>query len=454
MQHLFFVFAILCLAPSLAAQNPNCRPVIVAYNGLATTLLPINTDADPETDLIGVRVKATDFIRYCSSPCGAKGFQYRIRKVGEGVGFPADSTVLFTCEEQFTQEVEIWASDPQGNMAFVLVYIVIQDNLEKCNGQVQPILPNCSSDAMRPTLLALHGLSANIVPSATGGTARVAASDLVLSRNDNCPGPIPLRIRKSGQGTGVPTTASVSFNCNELGVQEVEIWTGDLQKNWTYVNTYVFVQDNGLNSSDCKVATPGCSPDKIPMAIELLNGLAVNIAASGRVKLRATDWLRKRTDNCSVPVALRISKTWDETSAPPMGTEVEFTCAELGQQEVKVWSRDLAGNWSYAVSYVIVQDSYGSCGQMKSNRSDETASSFKETGELRLFPNPAVDAFALKSSGEPFSRIDMIDMMGRKVRNIELDQPVHQHTLQVSDLPAGIYQVRAGGQVIQMVVAH
>ncbi len=445
MQHLFFAFLLLSFAHSIAAQNPNCRPTIVVHNGLAATLQPLNTDADPETDMVGIRVKATDFLRSCTTACGVTDFKYRIRKVGNGSGIPADSTVLFTCADMGTQEVEVWAIDPQGNADFALTYILVQDNLGQCGAPVQLLLPGCSSDVMRPTLLTINGLSTNIVPSATGGTARVSAGDLVLSRTDNCSNSIPLRIRKRGQGTDVPTTTSVSFNCTELGIQEVEVWAGDLKKNWTYAITYVFVQDNGLNGSDCKVVTPGCSPDLTPMAIELLNGLSVNIGASGRVKLRAEEWLRKRTDNCSVPVSLRIRREGDLL----LNTTGEFDCSSLGTQEIEIWSRDLAGNWSFAKSYVIVQDNIGNCGQMKS-RSTEP----KKSGHLRLSPNPAAQAFVLESNGEPLSRIVMTDMMGRTVRNIELGQPTYQYTIQVADLQSGVYQVRADEQVLRVVVAH
>lgn len=453
MKHLLVAFILLCLAHFMAAQNPNCRPTIVVRNGLAATLQPINTDADPEADVLGIWVKATDFLRSCTSPCGVTEFKYRIRKGGDGIGIPADSTVLYTCADIFSQviqEVEIWAIDPQGNADYALTYIIVQDNLGLCGAPVQPLLPSCSSDVMRPTLLTLNGLSTNIIPSATGGTARVLAGDLVLSRTDNCSNSIPLRIRKRGQGTGVPTTTSVSFNCNELGIQEVEVWAGDLKKNWTWAITYVFVQDNGLNGSDCKVAAPSCSPDVTPMAIEVLNGLSVNMGTSGRVKLRVEEWLRKRTDNCSVPVALRISKEGELL----LNTTVEFSCSELGTQEVEIWSRDLAGNWSYAKSFALVQDNIGNCGQMKSSRSNEASILTKTAGPLRLSPNPATQAFVLESTGEPLSRIVMMDMMGRTVRNIELGQGEYQHTVQVADLPAGVYQVRAGGQVLQVVVAH
>lgn len=74
MRHLLLTFTILHFAGFLAAQNPNCRPVIIAQNGLAAPVAPLNTDADPEADEIGLVLKVTDFLRSCYSSCGATSF--------------------------------------------------------------------------------------------------------------------------------------------------------------------------------------------------------------------------------------------------------------------------------------------------------------------------------------------------------------------------------------------
>jgi len=114
MRHLLLAFTFLHFAGFLAAQNPACRPVIITQNGLAAPLAPLNTDADPETDEIGLVLKATDFLRSCHSPCGATSFQYRIRRVGFGTAFgvPQDTTVRFDCADLGAKEVELWAIDP------------------------------------------------------------------------------------------------------------------------------------------------------------------------------------------------------------------------------------------------------------------------------------------------------------------------------------------------------
>jgi hypothetical protein len=60
-------------------------------------------------------------------------------------------------------------------------------------------------------------------------------------------------IRKCGQGAGFPVDGNnnpitnVTFNCNELGTQCVELWSIDLAGNADYCETYIIVQDNAGN---------------------------------------------------------------------------------------------------------------------------------------------------------------------------------------------------------------
>ncbi|MCC7506850.1 MAG: T9SS type A sorting domain-containing protein, partial [Saprospiraceae bacterium] len=70
-------------------------------------------------------------------------------------------------------------------------------------------------------------------------------------------------IRKSGQGTGFPVDAfgqpitNVTFTCDELGTQPVELWAQDLAGNAAYCETYVIIQDpfNNCNNPSGPNAT-------------------------------------------------------------------------------------------------------------------------------------------------------------------------------------------------------
>jgi len=318
----------------------------------------------------------------------------------------------------------------------------------------QSFSTGCQPDGLAPALVLHNGLAVNIAPSVTGGAARVLASDFVASKADNCSNSVRLRIRRAGMGTGVPATNALTFTCSDLGFPEVEIWAGDLKGNWTRAITYAFVQDNEVSGSNCKVLASDCASDQIPATMEILNGITAPIGANGRLSLRVEEWMHKRTDNCGISVALRIRRPeWGAEGTPPTTTQVEFTCSDLGTQEVEIWSRDLAGNWGYVQSYVIVQDNSGSCGQMQGDAEDRSPAKSSDP-HLRLCPNPVTDAFWLESLGEPFSRVEVTDLAGRVVRQSDLGQPVQQHSLSVGDLPAGMYMVRVGGQVLQVVIRH
>ena len=78
----------------------------------------------------------------------------------------------------------------------------------------------------------------------------VWASDIDQGSFDNCPEDLTLAIRRAGDGA--PTTAeeaialgqSVTFTCNDLGTQSVELYAIDGEGNFDFVSTYVIIQDN------------------------------------------------------------------------------------------------------------------------------------------------------------------------------------------------------------------
>ncbi|HAD13259.1 MAG TPA: hypothetical protein DCF33_12580, partial [Saprospirales bacterium] len=104
-------------------------------------------------------------------------------------------------------------------------------------------------DCKAPTVVCINGLSVNIMPTSM---ITLWASDFLQYTEDNCTpdGQVKIGIRKCGTGTGFPVDANgnpitnVTFNCNELGTQCVELWAIDAQGNADYCETYVIVQDN------------------------------------------------------------------------------------------------------------------------------------------------------------------------------------------------------------------
>jgi hypothetical protein len=99
-------------------------------------------------------------------------------------------------------------------------------------------------DCKAPTIVCLNGLSVNIMPT---GMITIWATDFIQYLSDNCtPNDlIKVGIRKAGTGSGFPDfVTSVTFDCNELGQQFVEVWAIDANGNADFCLTYINVQDH------------------------------------------------------------------------------------------------------------------------------------------------------------------------------------------------------------------
>ncbi len=99
-------------------------------------------------------------------------------------------------------------------------------------------------DCKAPTVVCMNGLSINIMQT---GMITLWDTDFLQYTYDNCTpaAQIKIAIRKSGTGTGFPYGVhSVTFDCNEIGKQLVEIWAVDAYGNADYCETFVIVQDH------------------------------------------------------------------------------------------------------------------------------------------------------------------------------------------------------------------
>lgn len=123
-----------------------------------------------------------------------------------------------------THKVEWIAADGCGNQSICKYEFVVKD---------------CKA----PTIVCLNGLSVNIMPT---GMISIWATDFLQYMSDNCTPNDLLKvgIRKAGTGTGFPFETGVTFDCNELGQQFVEIWVIDAYGNADFCQTYVTVQDH------------------------------------------------------------------------------------------------------------------------------------------------------------------------------------------------------------------
>ena len=118
-------------------------------------------------------------------------------------------------------------------------------------------------DCKAPTIVCNNGLSVNIMPT---DMVQMWAIDFLKYAEDNCTPPTPnhanpnklvFGVRKAGSGNGFPLDAngdpitSVTFDCSELGTQNVELWSVDLAGNADFCVATIDVQDNsGFCGSD------------------------------------------------------------------------------------------------------------------------------------------------------------------------------------------------------------
>lgn len=99
-------------------------------------------------------------------------------------------------------------------------------------------------DCKAPTVVCMNGLSINIMQT---GMITLWDTDFLQYTSDNCTpaSQIKIGIQKAGAGNTFPVDQhSVTFDCNEIGKQFVEIWAVDAYGNADFCTTFVIVQDN------------------------------------------------------------------------------------------------------------------------------------------------------------------------------------------------------------------
>jgi hypothetical protein len=102
-----------------------------------------------------------------------------------------------------------------------------------------------------------------------------------------------------------------------------------------------------------------------------------------------------------------------------------------------------------------LQGYFDNCFELVPNSNCELISLAPEVPQvsgLMLMPNPTQSATLVQVKSGTFSKIEVVDMLGRIVRNIDTGVPVQEYTLQTTDLQSGIYAVRVGGRVLELAV--
>ncbi|HAD11135.1 MAG TPA: hypothetical protein DCF33_01730 [Saprospirales bacterium] len=128
-------------------------------------------------------------------------------------------------------------------------------------------------DCEAPTLVCMNGLTGNLTQT---GVISLFASDFLLDADDNSTPDdfLVFGIRKCGQGVGFPLDAnnnpqiSISFDCNELGPQCVELWGLDAYGNADRCDTYMIIQDNNSNCGNGSATVAGALKTEMNEGLE------------------------------------------------------------------------------------------------------------------------------------------------------------------------------------------
>ncbi len=128
-------------------------------------------------------------------------------------------------------------------------------------------------------------IATSLMPST--GEITIWATDFEAGSSfDNCDDyeDLRFRIRKVGQfdapNNTVPSanSTSVTFDCNEIGTQWVDLWVGDLNNNWDHCRTYIVIQDpNGVCGGSEMARIAGSVKNEMDEEIE---NVTIEIAGS------------------------------------------------------------------------------------------------------------------------------------------------------------------------------
>ncbi|MEM6321028.1 MAG: cohesin domain-containing protein [Bacteroidota bacterium] len=110
-------------------------------------------------------------------------------------------------------------------------------------------------DAKKPTPICMDGLAITLMAgtATTPPMVELWAKDLDAKSFDNCTNEANLdfRIRKYTPGsTNAPGTTNITFTCDDLGTQQVEVWVLDANGNMDFCITTVEIQDNAQVCGD------------------------------------------------------------------------------------------------------------------------------------------------------------------------------------------------------------
>ena len=168
-----------------------------------------------------------------------------------------------------------------------------------------------------------------------------------------------------------------------------------------------FVDDMCGNERECEYVfeVKDCKKPTI-----ICKNIGVNIMPTKMITINVSDVLQDTYDNCTPSNLLKVGirRAGQGTGFPrlPNGqpqTTVTFTCADLGEQNVEVWSEDVAGNADFCVAKVNVQDNMNAC----------SASSATVAGALKTEANQGLEDASVSLTGNGVTMTETTDKQGQ-----------------------------------------
>lgn len=207
---------------------PCCNPVPVLQNGIHLNM----NDA-------GITIPASNFDLGSYSPCSNEPLKFSYSPD------PDDNLQTFTCDDPGYNLTEVWITDTEANQTLVQTYVYVDDT--ECNAGPAPCLP---AVALRHSLVI--DLRADGLPT----VVYAEQFDLDCSTND-CSSSDDYIITYSDN----PLDFSRLFDCDDLGVNFVEIYVTDVETGaQSSLDAAVIVQDGG---GVCDSGPPSPSNDNV-----------------------------------------------------------------------------------------------------------------------------------------------------------------------------------------------
>jgi hypothetical protein len=293
---------------SIAPPTQQCGPVPVARASLTAVIPPAGN----------ITLYADDFDLGSIDECGTGSLSFSFSNI------VSDDFKTFTCAEIGTNNLEFWVTDGNNNQNWVSVSVVIQDNINVCQGGVA---------GCKPGLVLEDDL---VVALDANQTATVWASDFDAGSQDLCNSGGLTFSFSSDLGD-----LSKTFTCSHLGQNVLQVGAIDAAGNQIVALVSVLVVDvmdmcsNGV----------GCAPGYVGV-----NGIAAGLPPSRQLSVPAAVFNKNSQDGC---VSGGLSFGYAGNSV--------FDCDDLGFQAVTIELTDDLGNIIQASSYIQIEDNTDAC---------------------------------------------------------------------------------------------